>query len=254
MELKAWIRPERKPMVSEYPALNEELDAELVVSVHELIRHLYRVDCVLAYCKHALKALQPMSSGRLDIRWWGGGLAGRHPYVFRWVGLQRNRQIPVRGKQQVQRRAIERRDHPNQRVYSGIKLPRKNLKRRALKTGLFRECWAEVQEVLALVDDLLKMRKAISEHVRRTRIALRQMQLNHHIRLSAISAEIDRRLPEWDARKEREIERHAQRVHEHLKLIEEEEARRARLGFRTLKEHARILEEDRLAALGELKR
>jgi hypothetical protein len=218
-----WGTQEAKGGDSEFPQHNDGLDEELVQDMHGLTAHLYFLDTRIHMCREALALLQPLASGRIDIRYWKRKtLPGRHPCVFQWkvmpAGWHWNKaeQAKLRGNGGLARRG-------RQRVATALRLPVGGLRRRSKKKGLFAETADKVSEVLSLLDELMKARRALIENIRRIRITLRLVKTSQFRLCQKVEEALAPKLPVWKAEleariAERRVE-HDERALEHIELL-----------------------------------
>lgn len=226
-----WIRPPKVVKESDVPHLNDELAAELKGVVDDLVYHLFMIDSLLARYKEGLALLQPLASGRIDIKYWGGYLPGRHPTAIAYRCLGPGRTLPLKkGEKKDRNQSLSKRTS-NKLVYAPFRLKRENLVKQAKRSGKFRESLPQVKFVLGDVDKLQDMRATVVENLRRFRISLTVAMDRQNKTMQEMSDELARVMPRWREFAEARYDELSDRRRDHIELLEQEEKRQARRGY-----------------------
>ena len=230
-ELQVWIRPKKEKKESEFPSLNEEMADGMAKMGKDIALQIYMIDIQVQSYREGLRLLQPHGSGRVDVRYWPGGVPGKHPTPFIWTGLPIGHKLPLRkGEKRSKNLSLSQR-HSRKRVYTAERLVGGGLARRAKKTGKFRETASQVRYILQKIEKLLKMRATISESVRRLKISFTQVLSWQNPVLDLMQEETERLLPSWNAHAEAQYDELSARKRDHLVLLDEEDKRLAKKGY-----------------------
>lgn len=141
------------------PELNLELANTVLEIAGKLSQDLFDIDLALVKCKEALAVLQPMKSGRIDVKFWRRRtLPGTHPCVIKWRRLRGGLQPAQKGLKQ---RRLVPGAHPEKRMWTADRLKVQRLSMQANRSKGFRETHPWVVEVLDLVQELTETRAAV---------------------------------------------------------------------------------------------
>jgi hypothetical protein len=211
----------------ETPELNQDLGKSVLEIVALLTQDIFEIDLQLVKCKQALGLLQPMKSGRVDVRFWRRRtLPGRHPVVIKWRRLKAGLQQARRGVKQ--RRNVPGVD-PEKRMWTADRLKVKRLSMQANRSRGFAETHPWVVEVLDLVQELADARAGVVEQLSALRRNERRWGQVRRDRVAEIGQVLGRKMGGYEAVAQKLKELNEQEAEEARMLVEEaNEAQRRR--------------------------
>ena len=230
-ELQVWIRPKKETKESEFPAINEELAAGLANDGKNIAMHIYMIDSQIEIYRNGLRLLQPHGSGRMDVRYWGGKIPGRHPTPFIWEGLARGRKRPLKKGEKRSKNLSLLQRHSNKYEYNAKKIPKKGLLLRLKRTGKFKEALEQVKVIAKEIETLLTMRATIIEAHRRFKISTTLSMQKQNLVMQRMETETDRSFPLWEKFGEARYTELAERKRDHIILLDAEDKRLAKKGY-----------------------
>jgi len=227
-----WIEVDESTVDSTRPWPNSELNDALGQLAQQVTDHIFQIDTRIELLRKALRLLQPLGDGRIDIRFWKlSRMDGRHPVVFKWVGMRRGASLPAKGVKHTNAHRFDYNRHPNQRVYRAERLPISNLPKRAGKKGLHRQNYYEISDTLSKLSQLLKMRAAMLKAVAGFKRAVTIIIKSQVPKIAGIENELKACLPEWRAQAAARRQDDDRRRELRKALVEQEKRRLARTGF-----------------------
>lgn len=230
-DLQVWMRVKKDKRPSEYPHLNEALQALMSREVESMVFHLYNIDKQIATCREELRLLQPHGSGRMDVRFWGSYLPGRHPTPFLWKGMPAGYNMPMKKGQKLSKTRSLAQRTSRRHLYAPHKIAPKGLILKLKRRGKFRETLEKVKEVVRDLQRLFDMRATILENNRRYRIGNSKAIAAQHEEISRMIDRSEVRMPLAQAEFDKRYDELAARRSAHLLLLDEEDKRLAQKGY-----------------------
>lgn len=228
---QTWVREKKDKRPSEYPDFNEALQRELNGLVEGLVVHLYAIDKMIAEYREGLRLLQPHGSGRMDIRFWGSKVSGRHPTPFLWKGMPAGYTLPLKKGEKVSKARSLLQRTSRKHSYAPHKIPQTGLLLRLKRKGKFRDTAPKVKRVVRSIERLLQMRATLIESIRRFRISVTLAVNRQHAEIAKMIDDVAVQRPDWLAEFDSRYDELAARRAAHLLMLDAEDKRLASKGY-----------------------